>query len=114
MTTVKTVEFFKMMQKIHDDFGMNYAVLQGKEVIPVENMEVWGKFFASDERILARDKINNSEVSTVFLGMNHGTKAYPLWFETMVFVDGVGGDCNRYATYDEALKGHQDMVNGLK
>jgi hypothetical protein len=54
-------------------------------------------------------------VSTVFLGVNHGFDEEDLWFETMVFQKDNWEElyCERYATWDAAERGHQDVVNRL-
>lgn len=51
-------------------------------------------------------------VSTVFLGLDHSFSedAEPLLFETLVFDGEFDGDMERYSTWDEAVKGHADMV----
>jgi rubredoxin len=60
------------------------------------------------------------EVSTVFLELNHGTDENPLWYETMVFPENIGNhevECwyeERYETKEEAIKGHEKVVNLLK
>ena len=47
-------------------------------------------------------------VSTVWLGIRHGQndKGAPLIFETMVFGGPDNGECVRYATEKEAVRGH--------
>jgi hypothetical protein len=47
-------------------------------------------------------------VSTVWLGISHGQndKGAPLIFETMVFGGPDNGECVRYATEKEAVRGH--------
>jgi len=47
-------------------------------------------------------------VSTVWLGSSHGQndKGAPLIFETMVFGGPDDGECVRYATEKEAVRGH--------
>lgn len=69
--------------------------------------------------VVKQEKTKNWYVSTVFLTINHcydgGT---PILFETMVFpLDGVGNvasfleeECQRYTSYQDALFGHQKMV----
>jgi len=66
------------------------------------------------KRVAKTDLVNGRGwVSTVWLGLNHqyGNGA-PLIFETMVFpVDSmIEKDCQRYSTEEEAIKGHQQMV----
>jgi hypothetical protein len=58
---------------------------------------------------------NGRWVSTVWLGIDHAFgQGPPLIFETMVFPSKDGPltdlDCDRYSTEDEALRGHQRMV----
>lgn len=55
-------------------------------------------------------------VSTVFLGLDHNWEpdGPPLIFETMVFASDypeIDQDCERYSTWDDALKGHNNMVD---
>ncbi|MHC5676416.1 hypothetical protein [Nostoc sp.] len=49
-------------------------------------------------------------VSTVFTGINIGTVEQPKIFESLV----TGGSCDRqkrfYATWDEAISGHYDLI----
>jgi hypothetical protein len=54
------------------------------------------------------------DVSTVWLGMDHGFSDVgpPIIFETMIFGDGdLDSTCRRYATEEEALHGHQEMID---
>lgn len=61
---------------------------------------------------VARDKITNTcTVSTVFLGLNHSfDDREPILFETLVFGGPLDGDMKRYATYDQAERGHAKVV----
>lgn len=94
-----------------------YAILKGKEVVPVDNVEEWAKAFAGrvGDRILNHTTLEQDGkeilISTVFLGLNHGWgPGVNLWFETMIF----GGEHDqyqdRYETYDEAIEGHKKAV----
>lgn len=53
-------------------------------------------------------------ISTVFLGIDHGftVEGPPILFETMVFCQGSRSDLEmeRYATWAEAVEGHNQMV----
>ena len=76
--------------------------------------------FAKDFEDMAYRRIgftslaNGIEISTVWLGIDHGfgNKYRPLIFESMAFHNGRGGDleCWRYATLEEATIGHKWMV----
>lgn len=90
----------------------------------------WGIDFADPaKKRVALDKLSNGvEVSTVWLGLDHGLglSKRPLIFETMLFVaqrkviDALGtrmvfnresiGEQWRYSTEEEALRGHKMMV----
>ena len=53
-------------------------------------------------------------VSTVFLGGCSGSqKNDPMVFETTVFSEEGEEDCRTYATWDEAVAGHQDIVSEI-
>jgi hypothetical protein len=58
------------------------------------------------------------EISTVFLGIDHGfiEEGPPILFETMVFCQGSRSDleCERYATWDQAVAGHNAMVEEVR
>jgi len=64
------------------------------------------------ERRVARDEVGDSDVSTVFLQLDHSFtgRPPPLVFETMVFGGPLDGECERYATWDEAEMGHARMI----
>jgi hypothetical protein len=102
-----------------------YASLKADHGIEVHNDPLrWGKEYDRTSRIVARDKIGEVTVSTVFLGMNHGYGLRDLWFETMVFDDatrdnsgpgsGLDGECDRYETWDEAVTGHAKMCDMVR
>lgn len=90
-----------------------YYILEGKipKKVPVEE---W-VFQDPITRIVNKTNIENIEISTVFLGLDHSyNNLIPLLFETMIF----GGDfdqmCWRYSTYEEAENGHKNAVRQVK
>lgn len=54
-------------------------------------------------------EVDNVQVSTVFLGLNHNfsEEGDPILFETMVFNGEYDQEMERYCTYDEAVAGHK-------
>lgn len=69
----------------------------------------------ASERVAETTLPNGRWVSTVYLGLDHrfGNDGPPLIFETMAFPShGEWGelDCERYSTEEEAVAGHQRMV----
>lgn len=100
-------------------FPWMFATLEGTEVVPTDDATVAGKAFTQAYiEIEGKSPLfvsmigSDIRVSTVFLFINHGFHGSPLWFETIIF----GGPHDqdwmaRYATYEEAKKGHQEMVD---
>lgn len=87
--------------------------LEGKTPVVVEDLIEWAKHFENDNRLIAKTKIGNLNVSTVFLGIDHGflfiEDERPILFETMIF-GGIDDYQTRYCTYDEALIGHREAI----
>lgn len=78
-------------------------------------MMAWAmKLESAEARDVAFDEMGDVHVSTVWIGLNHnwGSGA-PLIFETMIF-GGVNDQYQeRYATEEQALAGHERIVNGV-
>jgi hypothetical protein len=93
----------------------NY-ILQNKEAIPVEDILEWAKWFETANRHVRQDTIGKVRISTVFLGLDHQwhPNERPLLFETMIF----GGEHDeyqdRYTTWEEAERGHEEALNMVK
>ena len=89
-----------------------YILDVDKNVVPIrttaEKMAYYRWYEEPSNRRVAYNETGDTSVSTVFLGIDHrfGEDGPPIVFETMVF----GGPMNyhqvRYATWDEAMKGH--------
>lgn len=114
-----------------------YYILVGRVPVAVDLM-TWGEWFGNfDNRRIAETVIDDTpteitygmpgreksfmrpkvRVSTVFLGLDHNYRslsgekgAEPLIFETMIFGGPLDQDTWRYATYDQAERGHTDAV----
>jgi hypothetical protein len=83
----------------------------GKTPVATDSMILWGRTQADIERrtvAKSRDEERGIAVSTVFLGINHNFgDGPPILFETMIF-DGKSSDRQwRYATWEEAERGHK-------
>lgn len=78
------------------------------------NHRIWGEWFedksGGDRRRVAFDKVGEVEVSTVFLGVDHGARdgGAPVLFETMIFggSDEIDQSQWRYTSRADALIGH--------
>jgi hypothetical protein len=67
-----------------------------------------------DYRLVRQTMIEEVQVSTVWLGLDHGWgEGMPVIFETMIFGAG-DGEQYRYATEDEAIAHHEQLVAQLR
>lgn len=94
-----------------------YYILDGHNVIPVEH-DVWGKWLGDHdkERIVCYDELGaDIAISTVFIGLdrNWPRGGDPAIFETLVFRNGDGAECQHYSTWAQAEAGHAAMVARL-
>lgn len=104
-------------------------ILKDKKPVPCKSVLKWGAWIQENNPPLAKERVGNKEVSTVFLGMNHniwGGKRH--LFETMVFSTRVRRTNNlfgktrtsyddytrRYSTWREAMKGHKEVVGKVR
>lgn len=99
----------------------HYILNENNEVIPATVME-WGAFFEKDRHVADTTiaEKDDTRVSTVFLGLDHGWSRNPdqppVVFEAMVFSNNPDIDeyQERYSTYNEALGGHNRIVQFIK
>lgn len=95
------------------DMPYPHYILDGHTPVPVRELMKWATWYQTADRHVADTRIGHIRISTVFLSIDHGfdDRQAPILFETMVFG---GGELNetmfRYATWDEAAAGHQDVV----
>lgn len=99
---------------------LKYKLDENNNVVPCSREE-WNALFdtaeANKKRYVAYDVIGAFEVSTVFIGFDWHFRREnnPFVFETMIFDKGNQGlYTNRYPTWEEAEKGHQEAINWLK
>lgn len=96
-----------------DFMSEHFAVLIDKKVVPVKNIEYWAQTFGAYNRQIIFTLINRRKhisVSTVFLGINSGFFGTPIWFESMIFGTSLNEYQCRYETYEQAEKGHTELV----
>lgn len=87
-------------------------ILVDRQVVACPDTVAWALGQGDeDSRRVALTVIGDTEVSTVFIGldMSHGRAPRPLVFETMVFVDGEATEHHRHATWEEAAAGHREV-----
>ena len=112
-TRKETIKLFDVNKNTAD----HYILTPKTHKIKVVDLITWAKWFetAEKERRVAQNFIGDVHVSTVFLGLdyNWGT-GKPLLFETMIFGGERDGETERYATWNEAEKGHKKIVASLQ
>lgn len=90
-------------------------ILDGHKPVAIDDLLEWGKWFETANRTVSKTKINDVEISTVFLGLNHNFgEGVPILFETMVFGGKLDQEMERYATWEEAEEGHERWVIKVK
>jgi hypothetical protein len=96
---------------------MKYFVLDGHNPVACQDVFEWAKKFDAADRQVARTELIGAEVSTVFLGVDHGYRddqTRPILFETLVFGGRMDGDGERYSTWAEAEAGHARIVERVR
>lgn len=98
-----------------------YILDENKNPVPCADTLEWGKFQEdiNNRRVAITHLSNGLHVSTVFLGIDHAIYGYddePVLFETMAFRGNHALDetTERYRTWAEAEKGHNDVVAQLE
>lgn len=98
-----------------------YYRLQGRTPVPECDVLAWSIWFSTAERqrLVALTRITaDIHVSTLFLGLNPQESAdedaLPLLFETMVFGGALTPCQRRYSTWEEAERGHAEVVHACQ
>lgn len=99
----------------YSDGYIPYWKLLGKTPVPCTEKQWIEWLETSPDRRVAFTELDDCEVSTVFLMHNHQImEDEPMLFETMVFGSSKNRLCRRYATWNEAEEGHNQIVKMLK
>lgn len=94
-------------------------ILDGETPIPCEDINRWTMEWHKDRVIKQTLATKHHFVSTVFLGINHSLNdKHPVLFETMIFTSKTCEKAyenfqERYTTYKEAIKRHDEIVNQI-
>lgn len=86
--------------------------LVDRKPVPVTDLMEWAVGLGEENNHIAKDDVGSVHVSTVFLGLDHNylREGPPVLFETMVFRSGSGDEMRRYSSYEDAERGHSEMV----
>jgi hypothetical protein len=96
--------------------GPRFYILDGHELVRADLLS-WARWFEDvDNRVVAQECIGDYAVSTICLGFDHNffERGPPQLFETAVFLEGQSTDHQRYATWDQAMLGHQEICERLR
>lgn len=95
---------------------MKKYILNGKEPVECDDTIEWGKWFGEgSNRIVKQETVNDSFVSTIFMGLDHAFNGgVPVLFETIVFNGKHDQYSERYYDWDEAEAGHKRIVEMIK
>lgn len=93
-----------------------YYILSGHDVVPIGSVELWGQWFETADRRVDYTEVGSTEISTVFLGMDHlfSDDGPPEVFETMIFGGPLSDSQWRYSTWEQAEEGHAKAVQAVK
>lgn len=92
-------------------------ILKNRVPVVEKDLFKWGKWVETEDMNVDQTEINNINISTIFLGLdhNHERKGEPLLFETMIFGSKKYSDYQqKYSTWEEAEEGHKKAVNLVK
>ena len=110
-----------MPRGLHD----NLYKLDGKTPVPCADYLEWAQWYERADRRVAKSRVGPIEISTIFLGLDHGWGGRRQLFETMAFGDKdtliqLGSKKQlirraldfhqRYATWEEAEEGHREGI----
>ncbi len=89
-----------------------YYILEDHIPVIEPDLIKWANWFQQAKRHVAKTQISPEiKVSTVFLGLDHSFgDGPPLLFETMIFGGELDNEMDRYTNWEEAEKGHKQMV----
>lgn len=91
----------------------HYILSASGEPIPEPDIMKWALWFnnADARRVAHTELPDGTEVSTVFLGLDHSYgHGPPILFETMIFGGPLDETQDRYATRQAAINGHAHYV----
>ena len=92
-----------------------YRITKAGVIMPMTDVVKWGRWFQNADRCIAVTQIGGSKVSTVFLGLDHGSiQGRPILFETMVFGGPKDGEQYRCCTLREAKVVHESMCESVR
>jgi hypothetical protein len=79
-----------------------------------QDVNKWLEWFKTANRRVAVDEVKDWLVSTIFLAVNNHYANPPQLFETFVIGGPLNGEMLHYETWEQAVRGHKEMVHRLE
>jgi hypothetical protein len=91
-------------------------ILKDKKPVKCNDLLAWADAFEHSDNQVAFDRIDDIQISTVFLGVDHahGQSGPPMLFETMVYGGELDKQTERCSTWDEAEVMHKKMLQRVQ
>lgn len=93
----------------------HYRLGDNHEVVREDDLLSWAAWMENADRRVYLTLVGPYRISTVFLGLDHNFgSGPPLLFETMCFDgDDEEVNCLRYETWEQAERGHKEIVRRM-
>lgn len=105
------------MPRLRSDPSNGRYILNGHTPVPMPDLLVWATWLEKADRKVKQETINGYFISTVFMGLDHdffgSEPSTPVLFETMVF-GGKNEIQERYCTWEQAERGHEEIVRRVR
>lgn len=90
----------------------NYILNEQGEPVLCDDVIVWARWLESADRTVAKDSVGDVDISTVFLGLDHGfvQGEDPVLWETMIFGGPLSKHKERYTSLAAAKSGHARWI----
>ena len=91
-------------------------ILKNKKPVKCDDLLAWADAFEHSDNQVAFDRIDDIQISTVFLGVDHahGQSGPPMLFETMVYGGKLDKETERCSTWDEAEVMHKKVLKRVQ
>ena len=91
--------------------GAQRFILNNKMPFPCKDEDAWRAFMRCKENVLiAHDTIGQFQITTVFLGFNHGSAENPKFFQTTCFGTSTEGKPKYSGTWQRACLEHRGKI----
>ncbi len=95
-------------------FNASRYILGGRTPIKCEDLQAWGEWMRTANRLVCATSVEGHRIETVFTGMDAAVdEGQALLFRSTVTGPAYGSIQDNYPTWDEAARGHDSLVTGI-